>query len=113
MNVKFNYLCRDEGNYKDWGSVIFYNEDDLDIMDSEQTIREYLDGKDFFIAYELDLPNLGFSQDTSSIMDKNRFYEFDCLELTNELPDDRKYRTFPQFLEVLKNNDFSKISSLS
>jgi len=70
---------------------VFYNEDDLDIVNYEKTVRKYLDGKDFFIAYRLDLPDLG----ASSMIDKNRFYEFDCLELTDESPNDKKCRTFP------------------
>lgn len=113
MNVKFNYLYRDEGNYKDWGSTIFSNELDWHIPDFEKAVRKYLDGREFFIASELDLPIIELYRSESSNLSEIGYYEFDCIELTKEEPNDPKNRTFLEFMRTLKKHDFSGILKLT
>ncbi len=47
-NIKLNYLYRDGGNYKVWGSEVFSNPDLLPIESIEQKIRESLIDREFF-----------------------------------------------------------------
>jgi len=41
-NIKFNYLYRDAGNYKHYGSVIFASPNDLSLLEIEIIIRAKL-----------------------------------------------------------------------
>src|SRR5690606_41926148 len=38
MNIRFNYLYRDAGNYKQYGFVVFSNPHNLPLREVEQTI---------------------------------------------------------------------------
>jgi hypothetical protein len=42
-NIKFNYLYRDGGNYKNYSSVIFRNPTNTDLAELE-ALMEYTDG---------------------------------------------------------------------
>jgi hypothetical protein len=47
-NIKFNYLYRDCGNYKVWGSEVFSNPDLLPLKSVEDKIRKSLIDGEFF-----------------------------------------------------------------
>lgn len=48
MNIKFNYLYRDAGNYKTFGFVIFANPNSILIEEAEKKFRNSLIDSEFF-----------------------------------------------------------------
>lgn len=60
MNVCFNYLYRDAGNFKNWGEIVFTNKTDIELNLLELQIRNILIDGEFFIAERVDLNKLKF-----------------------------------------------------
>lgn len=84
MNIKFNYLYRDAGNYKTYGSVIFLNTDGLAIEQIEHALQAKLIDNVFFDPKILDVPILshsGFAYDSTI---DHSWNEFESLEQTDE-----------------------------
>lgn len=59
-NIKFIYLYRDAGNYKNWGEVVFYNKNKLPKELIKQMISENLIQRMFFVASDLKVRDLQF-----------------------------------------------------
>lgn len=59
-NVKFEYLYRDAGNYKNWGEVVFSNRNHLSIQDINKTITDHLIDKLYFNSADLKIKELNF-----------------------------------------------------
>lgn len=47
-NIQFNYLYRDGGNYKSYGSVVFANPESLSLTEVEKKIKACLIDGEFF-----------------------------------------------------------------
>ena len=81
-NLKFEYLHRDEGNYKIFGELIFANPNSLSAEEATEKIREKLiDGEFFYLAPASVSP---FKEHKSIC--KTDWYEFDQLTETQEKP---------------------------
>jgi hypothetical protein len=51
INVKFNYLYRDGGNFKSWGEVIFSNLENLPVNEIEaKLINAFLPDNQFIAS---------------------------------------------------------------
>jgi len=83
-NIKFNYLYRDAGNYKEFDSLIFTNKDSLSIECIELTIRKKLIEGEYFIPEKWNVPRLSF-ENYSPDLDHD-YHEFESLEETNDNP---------------------------
>lgn len=59
-NIKFNYLYRDGGNYKNYGFVILSNPGNLALTEVEKLIRNKLIDGEWFYPEEWGLPELFF-----------------------------------------------------
>lgn len=81
-NIRFNYLYRDYSNYKNYGSVVLDNPNNIDLEDIEKLIRNKLIDGEYFDAYKSGVPKLFFEIKTS---DDHELHEFQSLELTNDL----------------------------
>lgn len=57
-NVKFEYLYRDAGNYKNWGEVVFFNRKNMAIEDINKQITNNLMDNLYFVAAELNINDL-------------------------------------------------------
>jgi hypothetical protein len=82
QNIKFSYLYRDGGNYKNFGSVVFKGDDQIKLEDLEVLIKSKLIDGTWFYASQWRLPDLHFS-----IWDNeadHTFHEFEALEYTDE-----------------------------
>lgn len=60
-NIQFNYLYRDAGNYKVYGTEVFSNPNRLTLVEIEDKIKRSLIDGEFFDPKKWDLPRLGFS----------------------------------------------------
>ncbi|MBI5955339.1 MAG: hypothetical protein HY865_27090 [Chloroflexi bacterium] len=54
-NIRFAYMYRDAGNYKQHGEAVFGNKDILPVEDIETQIRSLLQDGEFFIARQVQI----------------------------------------------------------
>lgn len=81
-NIKFNYLYRDGGNYKNFNSIIFENDQSISLEDLEALIKSKLiDGEWFYTdqwkVAEIFLGTFDFKIDPTR-------HEFESVEYSNE-----------------------------
>jgi hypothetical protein len=81
-NIKFNYLYRDAGNYKEYGEIIFTNRDSKNLEEIELILRKNLIEGEFFIPEKWNVPRLSFDDYLPEL--DHDYHEFESLELTNE-----------------------------
>lgn len=83
-NIKFSYLYRDSGNYKNYSFLIFANPDKIDISALETLIRSKLIYEEWFYHNEWKLPNLRFTDCDFEV--EPTWHEFENVEFTDEPP---------------------------
>lgn len=103
MNVKFNYLYRDAGNYKSWGAVIFRNPGCLEISEIEKRLRGAFFQYDLFIADQIGVPEVFLYEAGNATEDDVCFHEFGSIELINEASTDASDRTISDFLKTVEH----------
>lgn len=62
MNIEFEYLYRDSGNFKSYGSVVFGNPNNVTIEEIDQSIIELLGDDRTFNASRLAVPEMFFTE---------------------------------------------------
>jgi len=83
-NVKFNYLYRDGGNYKQFGFEIFSNERNIKIEKIEKRIRLKLIDGEFFDPNQWGVMKL-YKYPYDPELDHS-WHEFENIEITKEPP---------------------------
>lgn len=83
-NIKFNYLYRDGGNYKQFGYLIYSNESDIQIEKIENQIRLKLIDDNFFDPKLWRVKTL-YKYPYDPDLDHS-WHEFENVEITKELP---------------------------
>ncbi len=81
MNIKFSYLYRDGGNYKQYGEEVFTNNSGLSCEEIEAMIRECLYDGEFFYVHEWGLRDLHYYPWDNDL--DHTWHEFDCVEVTS------------------------------
>ncbi|QPJ64519.1 MAG: hypothetical protein G3M78_03545 [Candidatus Nitrohelix vancouverensis] len=99
MNICFQYLYRDYGNFKNWGDVIFSNPNGLDIGQIKSMLEKVLIDQAYFVASKVNVPNLYF-EDYKENLD-HVWHEFFSIEYTDEKPNDIYGRTIEKFVESI------------
>lgn len=79
-NIRFAYLYRDAGNYKQYGEAIFSNESLLKVEDIDQKIRSFLSDNLFFIAQQVHIEERFFDVVNE---DDHPWHEFVQVEATS------------------------------
>lgn len=98
MNIKFNYLYRDAGNYKTYGSIIFSNPHRLSINIILEKIEQFFVDAECFNPSDLKIHALKHSDfDYDSELDHS-WNEFESIEETDEEATDN--RTINEFLNI-------------
>jgi len=82
MNILFEYLYRDAGNNKNWGSVIFSNREGLSVEELTLKIRSGLIDGEFFEVDKLGVPPLYFDRYDPEL--DHGWHEFFGIEETGE-----------------------------
>ncbi len=100
MNILFQYLYRDAGNFKNWGEVVFYNKKDYEVSYLEKQIKEILIDKEFFVAEKADVPKLQFPEYVKSL--DHEWHEFHSISVTSVKSNDKLARDIEEFIESLK-----------
>jgi hypothetical protein len=78
-NIRFLYLYRDAGNYKQHGEAIFGNKDALPIGEIGKQIRSFLHDGEFFIARQVHIEERFFDAPND---DDHPWHEFVSVTLT-------------------------------
>jgi len=105
MNIRFKYLYRDAGNFKNWNEVIFTNKKSHSINWLEQQARNILIDSEFFVADKAGIPNLFFEEYLTSL--DHDWHEFNLFETVSEKVNDSLERDIEDFMQAL--NYASKI----
>lgn len=100
MNVLFEYLYRDAGNYKSWGQVIFSNEHDVSTDIVKARIASVLIDHAYFVASKARVPDLRFREYIEEL--DHGWHEFYSCEPTVDEPDDEQNREIGEFIEALR-----------
>ena len=98
MNTCFEYLYRDGSNYKQWGAVVFRGECDGSLA---RRLFEALDRGEFFIANQVRLPELFFS-DQPPYADDHCWHEMGEVTTTSAAADDQLGRTIEAFVTEIE-----------
>ena len=95
--IKLHYLQRDEGNYKEFGSEIFTNRNQLKVADIENRFKSKLIDSAFFYPDEFGVKKFHVSPFQAT----SEWYEFEMFEeitLTNL--DTKSLRDIESFLNL-------------
>jgi len=75
--IRFNYLHRDSGNWKKFGSKLFVNPDQLTLEEIEQKIRTNLIDQEYFYPNQVGIKKFKFHRH----LDDYSWYEFESIEM--------------------------------
>ena len=98
MNTRVEYLYRDGSNYKQWGVVVFRGVCDATLS---RRLFETLDHGEFFIANQVRLPELFFT-DRPLYADDHCWHEMAEVIATSAVPDDPLDRTIEEFVKEVE-----------
>jgi hypothetical protein len=98
-NIKFQYLYRDAGNYKQSGEVVFSNEDRLGTTVLAKELGEAFLEDGLFIAHQVRIPEIFLATDGLLTSDDHCFHEFDSVEDTCDAPNDKYGRSIREFVD--------------
>ena len=102
MNVCFEYLYRDAGNYKNWGDVIFSNPKDLAIAGIMAEVQGALFEGCYFLAKQTRVPDLHFDKYDPDL--DHGWHEAYSFTSTSRQATDPDGRTIEEFIDCLKSN---------
>ena len=84
MNIKFCYLYRDGGNYKNFNEIVFSNPNSKNFREIEKLVRKKLiDGK-WFYCKEWNVPDMHFKEFAYDSEIDVDWHEFEAIEETTE-----------------------------
>lgn len=101
MNVRFKYLYRDAGNYKNWGEIVFSNPQDADITAISSKAKKVLIDQTYFVARKATIPNLYFSEYDDEL--DHTWHEVHAFDETADLPTDFLGRNIEEFIDSLRS----------
>lgn len=81
MNISFDYLYRDAGNYKLYNSVIYKNENDVPLIFLLRAIEACLEQRMYFVPETLEIPRLKFRNYDPDL--DHLWHEFDSISETD------------------------------
>lgn len=99
MNILFEYLYRDAGNFKRWGEIVFTNVRELSCEEIEEQVRENLIDSEFFVAVDAGVPELYFDEHIEA--QDHGWHQYSSVSLTEYQPTDSKARDISEFIVAL------------
>lgn len=100
MNVRFEYLYRDAGNFKKWGEIIFSNPRNIDIDLVATMAEDVLIDHAYFVASKADVPDLHFVEHNEEL--DHDWHELSMFQATDDPPNDSQGRDVEKFIESLQ-----------
>ena len=74
--IQFEYLYRDADNYKKWGEMCFDNPNNRLASSIERDIRSTLIDNTWFVAHQVQIPELFLFEDTTATHADHCYHEF-------------------------------------
>jgi hypothetical protein len=103
--IRFNYLYRDSGNYKKFGSKRFKNPEQLPIEEIERNILENLIDQEYFYPEKVGIKKFKFHR----YIDDYSWYEFESIEiLYNAILPSKEIDSISNFILDLHKMKFEK-----
>lgn len=98
--IRFNYMHRDSGNWKKYGSKLFVNPDQLTLEEIEQQILANLIDQEYFYPDQVGIKKFKFHR----YLDDYSWYEFESVEMLDSIdPLQKNLKPISSFLFKLKN----------
>jgi hypothetical protein len=91
-------------NYKAWGEIIFRNPDKLNLNEIEERLRSSFDGREFFIASQIFIPEVFLFLHDRFTEDDHFFHEFHAVEFTPEQYTDSCDRSIKAFVAQVEHS---------
>ncbi len=102
MNIELEYVYRDAGNYKNFGAVIFRNQNSHSAEWLEKEIAKRLIDGEFFVAEKIEVPTLYFADYAYSPELDHEWHQFLGVRLSEEKCNDTYNRDIDDVLKLLK-----------
>lgn len=99
MNIVFEYLYRDAGNYKRWESIVFSNPNAHSAETVRSFIRQAMSNAEYFDAPAVRLPDLHFPEFSAAL--DLPLHEFFKVSVTDQNPDDLHGRSIDELLNEI------------
>jgi len=104
--IRFNYLYRDSGNWKKFGSKRFSNPDQLQEDEIEKVIRQNLIDQEYFYPNQVGIKKFKFHR----YLDDYLWYEFESIEIVDDTdPPMKELESISTFLLRLKKPNYSDV----
>lgn len=107
MNIRFEYLYRDAGNFKNWGEVVFSNPHNVpadtiaSIVNQALIDHIFFIDRIFFVAANVGVPDLHFSKHIEKL--DHDWHEVHAFQPTDDPPNDVRNRDIEAFVESLRS----------
>jgi hypothetical protein len=101
MNIRFEYLYRDAGNFKNWGEVVFSNPNEVPADAAALMAEKVLIDHAYFVAGRAGVPDLHFSECNEEL--DHSWHEAHAFLSTDEQPTDAWTRNIEEFIESLRS----------
>jgi hypothetical protein len=101
MNIRFEYLYRDAGNFKQWGEVVFANPGDISVDAIASTAEPFLIDHLFFVASKVGVPDLHFAAHFEEL--DHGWHEVHAFLDTDDPPTDARARSVDEFVDSLRS----------
>lgn len=99
-SIRFNYLYRDSGNYKKYGSKLFSNPEQLTLEEITVRLREKLIYQEFFYPEKVGIEKFRLHR----FLDDTSWYEFESVEEINYHSSHKNRETINHFISMVKND---------
>ena len=104
-NIRFEYLYRDAGNFKNWGALVFANPHNITAEAVTAYAENVLIDRTYFVASKACVPDLHFADPIEHL--DHDWHEFHSFQPTDETPNDSENRDIEQFVEALRSVDLA------
>jgi hypothetical protein len=100
MNVRFEYLYRDAGNFKNWGEVVFTNPRHLSVRLVAEMAANVLIDHAYFVASKAGVPDLHFAEHDEEL--DHGWHELHAFQSTDDDSNDPQGRNIEEFIYSLQ-----------
>ena len=108
MNIRFEYLYRDAGNFKRWGEVVFANPRRMTVEAVAGVVDTVLVDHCYFDASVAGVPDLHFPEHIDAL--DHGWHEVHEFVATSDAPNDAQSRTIEEFVTVLLERTTNRTS---
>lgn len=103
--IQFNYLHRDSGNWKKFGSKLFVNPEQLTLEEIEQKIRANLIDQEYFYPDQVGIKKFKFHR----YLDDYSWYEFESVEEVEDSQKKKPKLSIGKFCTLLEKMNASDV----